>query len=102
MSTRSANREELIGLAAVRAEECVPRAPRTCSSVGRTTVCGRGVAREEAAAVLERCDALVARLGPATDCLVWSSLARKLAALLPPNNYIFAQVINFVVAGYNG
>ena len=64
--------------------------------------CGRGVAREEAAAVLERCDALVGRLGPATDCLVWCSLGRKLAALLPTNNYIFAQVSNFVVVGYNG
>ena len=66
--------------------------------------CGRGVAREEAAAVLERCDALVGRLGPATDCLVWCSLGRKLAALLPTNNYIFAQVIILLlsIVGYNG
>ena len=47
--------------------------------------------------MFERCEALVRRLDKDTDYMVWMSLGKKLAKMLPENNFLFVQVLKWLI-----
>ena len=57
--------------------------------------CGERLTREEVMDLFERCDTLVRRLDKDTDYMVWMSLGKKLKKMLPENNFLFVQVLQF-------
>ena len=54
--------------------------------------CGEKMTREDVIDLFERCETLVRRLNEDTDSMVWRSLSKKFANILPTNNFIFVQV----------
>ena len=55
--------------------------------------CGEKMTREDVMDLFERCETLVRRLNKDTDSMVWMSLGKKLARMLPTNNFLFVQVM---------
>ena len=54
--------------------------------------CGERITREDVMDLFERCETLVRRLDKDTDYMVWMSLGKKLAKMLPTNNFLLVQV----------